>query len=111
IETDLIPYWQYITFPAVPSQEFYFLPGVAAVEELTFNLGVVRYPMVGLSRTKYYGSSRVDNITTLPFSWNYDRSLQGGNLALYFIPDQTYPLKMKAKLFFTDVSLNTDLTD
>jgi hypothetical protein len=111
IETDLIPYWQYITFPAIPGQEYYFLPGVAAVEEMTFNLGVVRYPMVGVTRTNYYGSSRVDNISTLPFSWNYDRSLGGGNLAMYFIPDQPYPMKMKAKLFFTDVSLNTDLTD
>ena len=44
IETDLIPYWQSITFNAVPGQEFYFLPYVAAVEVSTFNLGVVRYP-------------------------------------------------------------------
>lgn len=111
IETELVPYYQYITFNAVPGQEYYYLPSISLIEEMTFNLGVVRYPMVYQPRTNYFGSSRVDNIETLPFSWNYDRSLGGGNLALYFIPDQAYPLKMKAKLFFTDVTIDTDLTD
>lgn len=111
IETDLVPYWQYITFDGVPGQEYYYLPAVADIETMTFNLGVVRYPMVSQTRTNYFGSSRVDNISTLPFSWNYDRALGGGNLALYFIPDQAYPMKMKVKIFFTDVSLQTDLTN
>lgn len=111
VETDLIPYWQYIEMPAVPGQEFYFLPYVAAIESLTFNIDVVRYPMDNTSRSHYYGSSRVDNIATLPFNWNYNRALGGGNLALYFLPDSNYPLKMMAKIFLTDVSLNTDLTN
>jgi hypothetical protein len=109
IETDLIPYWQYITFDAVPTQEYYFLPYVAEIETSTFNLGVVRYPMVPTSRTNYFGSSRVDNIYTLPFSWNYERSVGGGTFSTYFIPDQSYPFKMKAKIFLVDVTLQTDL--
>lgn len=111
IETDLIPYWQYITFEAVPGQEFYFLPYVAAIETSTFNIGVVRYPMVSTSRTNYFGSSRVDNIETLPFSWNYERGVGGGTFGMYFIPDQNYVMKMKAKIFLFDVSLTTDLQD
>ena len=111
IEVDLIPYYQYITFDCVPSQEYYFLPGVALMESMTFNLDVVRYPMAETSRTNYYGSARVDNISTLPFSYNYNRALQGGNLALYFKPDSNYRLKAMVKTFFTDVSLQTDLTD
>jgi hypothetical protein len=109
IETDLIPYWQYITFNAVSTQEFYFLPYVTSIETSTFNIGPVRYPMVSASRSNYFGSSRVDNIYTLPFSWNYERSVGGGILGMYFIPDQTYPIKMKAKIFLTDVTLQTDL--
>lgn len=109
IETDLIPYWQYITFNAVPTQEFYFLPYVADIETSTFNIGVVRYPMVTTSRTNYFGSSRVDNIYTLPFSWNFERSVGGGSLGMYFIPDQSYPIKIKAKIFLVDVTLETDL--
>jgi hypothetical protein len=111
IETDLIPYWQYIELPAVQGQEFYFLPYVAAIESLTFNLDVVRYPMDSVSRRNYYGSARVDNIATLPFSYNYNRALGGGNLALYFLPEANYPLKAMAKIFLVDVQLNTDLTN
>ena len=109
IETDLIPYWQYITFNAVHGQEYYFLPYVAAIETSTFNIDVVRYPMVNTSRTNYFGSSRVDNIQTLPFSWNYERAVGGGTFSMYFIPDQPYPIKMKAKIFLVDVTLQTDL--
>lgn len=109
IETDLIPYWQYITFNATPQQEYYFLPYVASIEASTFNINVVRYPMVSTSRTNYFGSSRVDNIYTLPFSWNYERAVGGGTFGMYFIPDQPYPIKMKVKIFLVDVTLQTDL--
>ena len=111
IETDLIPYWTYISLPLVANQEYYFLPYVAAIESATFNIDVVRYPMDYVSRRNYYGSSRVDNISTLPFSWNYNRALGGGNMALYFKPESNYPMKMMVKLFLVDVTLTTDLTN
>ena len=111
IETDLIPYWTYIELPLVANQEYYFLPYVAAIESATFNIDVVRYPMDYVSRRNYYGSSRVDNISTLPFSWNYNRALGGGNMALYFKPESDYPMKMMVKLFLVDVTLQTDLTN
>lgn len=111
IETDLIPYYQYITFDCVPQQEYYFLPYVAEVESSTFNLDTVRYPMVGVTRTNYYGSARADEIYTLPFSYNYNRALGGGNLAMYFIPDNNYQMKLQVKIFLVDVTLQTDLTN
>jgi hypothetical protein len=111
IETDLIPYWTYIELPLVAGQEFYFLPYVAAIESATFNIDVVRYPMDSTTRRMYYGSSRVDNISTLPFNWNYNRALGGGNLALYFKPEAAYPCKMMVKIFLVDVNLETDLTN
>ena len=111
IETDLIPYWTYIEFEALPRQEYYFLPYVAAIESLTFNINVIRYPMESVTRRNYYGSARVDNISTLPFSWNYNRALGGGNLALYFKPATCYPLKAMVKLFLTDVCLDTDMSN
>jgi hypothetical protein len=111
IETDLIPYWTYISLPLIQNQEFYYLPYVAAIESATFNIDVVRYPMDYVSRRNYYGTSRVDNISTLPFSWNYNRALGGGNMALYFKPESNYPMKMMVKLFLVDVVLQTDLTN
>lgn len=111
IEIDLIPYWTYIELPLVAGQEFYFLPYVAAIESATFNIDVVRYPMDFVTRRNYYGTSRVDNISTLPFSWNYNRALGGGNMALYFLPEANYPLKMMVKIFLVDVTLQMDLTN
>jgi hypothetical protein len=111
IETDLIPYWTYIEMPLVGGQEFYFLPNVADVESATFNIDVVRYPMDSTHRRAYFGSSRVDNIQTLPFNWNFNRGEGGGTLGVYFLPQANYPLKLMVKLFLNDVSLNTDLTN
>jgi len=111
IETDLIPYYTYIEMPLVAGQEFYFLPYVASVESATFNLDVVRYPMQPTTRRNYYGSARADNVTSLPFNWNFNRSLGGGNLAVYFKPQEDYPLKMMVKLFLVDVGLTTDMTN
>jgi len=111
IETELIPYFTYKTnIFCVPGQETYFIPNCALIQSVTFNIGVVRYPMQYLTDTSYFGSSRVDNIQTLPFNWTYVRELGGGNLYLYFLPDQAYQLKIFGKFFLTDVSLTTDLT-
>ena len=111
IETDLIPYFTYKTnIFCVSGQETYFIPNCALIQSVTFNIGVVRYPMQYLTDTSYFGSSRVDNIQTLPFNWTYVRELGGGNLYLYFLPDQAYQLKIFGKFFLTDVSLTTDLT-
>lgn len=110
IETDLIPYWTYVELPLVGGQEFYFLPSIAAIESATFNIDVVRYPMDYTTRRTYFASGRVDNIQTLPFNWNYNRGENGGTLSLYFLPQANYPLKLMAKFFLSDVSLQTDLT-
>lgn len=111
IETDLIPYWTYIEIPLVPHQESYFLPNVCSIESSTFNIGPVRYSMDSVTRRRYFGSSRVDNISTLPFSWNFNRGEGGGTLSLYFKPAADYQLKLMVKIFLNDVSLTTDLTD
>lgn len=109
IETDLIPYWTYVSMPMIAGQEFYYLPSVAAIESATFNIDVVRYPMNPVGRRAYFGSSRVDNIETLPFNWNFNRGEGGGTIGFYFLPQSAYPLKMMLKLFLNDVILTTDL--
>jgi hypothetical protein len=111
IETDLIPYWTYIEMPLVGGQEFYYLPNVAAIESTTFNIGTVRYPMQSTPRRTYFGTSRVDNIQTLPFNWNYNRGEGGGTLSLYFLPQANYPAKFMVKMFLNDVTLQEDLTN
>lgn len=111
IETDLVPYYTYIELDCTPDEEFYYLPYVSGIESCTFNLGTVRFAMQGTTRRQYYGSPRVDDVSSLPFNWNFERALGGGNLALYFKPQSDYALKMMVQLFLANVELDTDLTD
>lgn len=111
IQTELIPYWTYITFDMVEGQEFYFLEYVAALDSVTFTLDEVRYSTSNTSRRNYYGSARVEEIEALPFNWNYVRGQGGGTLGFYFLPQSNYVVKGMAKIFLVDVDLTTDLTD
>src|SRR5688572_14489738 len=95
IETELIPYFTYnTTYSCVAGQETYFIQNCALIQSVTFNISNVRYPMDYVTQRVYFGSGRVDNITTLPFNWTYVRGKGGGDLYLYFIPDNTYQLKI-----------------
>lgn len=109
VQIDLIPYWTYYEFPAVANQEKYFIPNLFAIESLTFNIGVVRYSMDYSTRHNYFGTSRVDNISTLPFNWYFNRVLGGGDLYIYFKPEADYPLKLMGKFGLTNVTLDTDM--
>lgn len=111
VDISLIPYWTYKTdVVTVPGQEAYFLENVLAIESVTFNIDVVRYPMDFVTRRNYFGSGRIDNINSLPFNWTFNRSLNGGTLYLYFLPEAVFPLKMMCKIALTNVILSTDLT-
>lgn len=109
VELDLIPYWTYASFNAIPNQETYFIPNLFAIESLTFNIGVVRYPTDPLGRSQYFGSARVDNISSLPFSWYFNRQLDGGTIYLYFLPAGNYTIKYMGKFGLTNVTAQTDL--
>src|SRR6267154_4221701 len=74
IQIDLIPYWTYYEFPAEVGVEQYYIPNLFAVESLTFNIGTVRYATSPATRTQYFGTSRVDNINSLPGTWYFNRS-------------------------------------
>ena len=111
VDVDLIPYYTYIKMNLVPDQEFYFLEHVAQIETLTFNLDTVRFSMQKNTRDVYYGSPRADNVQSLPFNWHFERCQGGGTLGVYFKPQDAYPIKMMAKIFLTDVTLDTDMTN
>lgn len=110
VDTRLIPYYQQFEFTAVIGQEEYFVPNLVSPETLTFNIGPVRYSTQPTSRRAYFGSGRIDNITSLPFNWHFERVQGGSNIYLYFIPDMQYPIKIWGKFAFTNVTLNQDLS-
>ncbi len=109
IQIDLIPYWTYYTFPAQTGVEQYFIPNLYAVELLTFNNNTVRYPVEPATRTSYFGTGRVDDITSLPGNWYFNRSLGGGSIYMYFKPNADYPIKIMGKFGLQNVSLDTDM--
>lgn len=109
-ELDLIPYWTYDTsIYTVANQETYFIPNCLAIESVTFNDDVVRYPTDPASRHQYFASGRIDNIAALPFNYYFNRSLGGGTLYLYFLPQAVYQLKIMAKFGLSEVTLDEDL--
>jgi len=112
VHTSLIPYWTYKQdLVTVPGQEVYFIENCLAVESVTFNFDQVRYQMSYVTRYPYFASGRVNDVQTLPFNWTFNRQLNGGNLYLYFIPDQAYPLNIMAKFGLQDVTLDEDMED
>lgn len=105
----LIPYFTQFDFFAVQGQEKYFIPNLISVETFTFFIGPVRYSMLPQKRVTYFGSGRIENIESLPFSWHIERTLNGSNLFIYFLPNINYPLQILGKFQLAQVSLNQDL--
>lgn len=106
----LIPYFQEYDFNSIQGQERYFVPNLLYVDTFTFNIGVVRYNMYDMTRKEYFGTPRVDNVESLPFSYRIERCLDGANAYLYFVPADIYQMKIWGKFGLTDVTLTTDLS-
>jgi hypothetical protein len=106
----LIPYFQEYIFNSVAGQEEYFVPNLLYVDSMTFNIGTVRYAMADLTRKQYFATARVDNITSLPFSYRVERALGGANVFLYFLPSQAFVMKIWGKFGLSEVTLETDLS-
>lgn len=105
----LIPYFKRTEFPTVAGQEEYFVEGLNYVDSLTFNIGVVRYSMIEMTRKEYFAAPRVDNVTSLPFSYRVERELDGSRIFLYFVPAAVYTMKLSGKYGLSQVTLNEDL--
>lgn len=105
----LIPYFNDYDFNAVPGVGKYFIPNLVFTEILTFSIGSVRFSTNSEGRRLFLGSSRANNINSLPYKWHVERCLKGSNLFIYFQPDTNYPMKIWGKFSLTDVELNQDL--
>jgi len=105
----VIPYYQEYDFTLTQNVEKYFIPNLVQPETFTFNIGPVRYATQSLGRKSYFGTGRIDNISSLPFSWHFERLLNGSNIYLYFLPAADYPAKIWGKFGFTNVTLEQDL--
>lgn len=109
IHSRMIPFYTEYEFNAVVGQEEYSVPRLVEADTLTFNLGTVRYSSDATGRNKYFGADRVDDITTLPYTWTAQRALNGTNIYLFPLPADTFPIKVWGKFEFTPVVLADDL--
>ena len=109
VENNMIPYATKYSFNAVPAQYNYFIPNLIQIETLVFFINSVRYQMNPIPRHQFFGTSRADNIQSLPFTWHTERQVGGSMLFLYFLPDVNYPMEIWGQFRLTEVAINQDL--
>jgi hypothetical protein len=110
VENGLIPYYQQYDFAAVTGQERYFIPDLIEVDTFVFYIDTVRYQTENRARREYFGTSRADNIQSLPGSWHMERCFQGANLYIYFKPNENFPLTLWGQFRLQQVTINQDLS-
>jgi hypothetical protein len=110
VEKGMIPYETTYNFTAQVGQEKYFIPNLVQIDTLVFYLESVRYSMVYTKRNQYFGSPRVQNIESLPYQWYWERAVGGGNLYIYFSPDQQYPMEIHGMFNVNPVALGQDIS-
>jgi hypothetical protein len=106
----MIPYETTYPFNANTGQSKYPIPNLISIDTFTFYLNNVRFAMSYQQRNEYFGSSRVMDIQSLPFEWYFERQTGGGNLYVYFSPDQNYPMQIHGVFRLATVSLGQDLS-
>lgn len=110
VDEGMIPYETTYNANFVIGQEIYNIPNLIQIDTLVFFLDQVRYAMKYEKRNAYFGASRVENIQTLPFEWYFERQFGGGNLYIYFKPDQNYPMEIHGIFRLPTVILGQDLS-
>jgi hypothetical protein len=110
VDDGMIPYETTYAANFVIGQEIYDIPNLIQIDTLVFYLDQVRYAMKYEKRNAYFGSSRVENIQTLPFEWYFERQFGGGNLYIYFKPDQNYPMEIHGIFRLPLLLLGQDLS-
>ena len=110
ISSAAISYNETQNFNAIQGQEKYFIANLVSVETLTFQDSNVRYRMNEVSRDRYFGLARVNDIQSLPQQFFVERTLGGANIYMYYLPDKEYEFELTGKLALQEVALFDDLS-
>ena len=90
IQDGSIPYISQYNFTGVAGQERYYIRDLVEISTLTFFINSVRFSMVPVNRDMYFGSSRANNIQSLPYNFHMERELGGASIYMYFRPNTNY---------------------
>lgn len=110
VQNGLIPYYQEYDLTAVIGQEKYYIEDLISIDTFTFFIDSVRYQTTNQHRREYFGSSRADEIRSLPGSWHMEREFGGAALYIYFKPDIAYPMTIWGQFRLAEVALGQDLS-
>lgn len=110
VDDGMIPYETTYNANFVIGQSVYPIPNLIKIDTLTFFMNSVRFSMKYEKRNAFFGSSRAEQIKTLPWQWYFERQFAGGNLHIYFEPDQNYPMEIHGVFRLASVALGQDLS-
>lgn len=88
------------------STEQYFIPYLNEQDTITFTLGQIRFNLYPLPSKIYLGSSRANNVTTLPSYGFFRRAMGGCFVFLYPLPNQVFPCKIWGNFRVSSVAYN-----
>lgn len=110
-DSEYIPFYTRYEFDTVAGQEEYFIDNLIEISgNITFNINSVRYPAAKINRNDYFSNPRVDDLTSLPWTYHAEREKGGTKIYLYFLPAEIYTIKLTGKFGLSSPSLNDDLT-
>lgn len=99
-----IPYYTHSSLNTVKGQESYFVSSLIIADAVTYNIADIRYSMLRSKRKEYFGSSRADNIESLPGSFHVERCVGGANIYFYALPADVYEVKITGKFALPSVT-------
>lgn len=110
VDTSMISYESDYQFDSIIGQESYFIPNLQAIDTLVFYLNDVRFSMGYQPRNQYFGTNRVQNLESLPYTYYFEKGFGGGTLYIYFLPNQAYPFELHGTFRLATVALGQDLS-
>jgi hypothetical protein len=110
VDKKTIPYWTIYSLNTVAGQEEYTIPNLIEVATGTFNIDNVRFSINKVSADRYFGTSRLDNLTSLPMNVNFERVVGGMKASFWPLPQIAYPVKFRGRFALSSVTADTDLS-
>lgn len=107
-----LPYYTHTQIPSETGEQLYEVDNLVILDELTFNIGPVRYEMKRDTRYRFWGTAKIDNIEALPFHYYSERVLNKMKIYVYFKPENEVDyFTATGRYALTNVSLDDDMSD
>ena len=111
INSSANPYETTFSFDTVPGQTSYILDNYIENEVVSFRWGEVRYQLEKVGAAEFLGTTRVMNVTSLPFQYYIRRIYPNSmEIQIYYSPANIYTVEVTGKRPLNTISI-TDPAD